>query len=151
MVERTQYVLLLDRHLRTPLPANIVSDGAVETIIFTLESQNSKNAFLDKPLVTIEEIPYEANFINEILRRFVQKGIMTLFVEGGSRVHSSFIDAGLADELYLYMAPKLNGNGPSLFMNVTRNIIAESESLRLLDMKKVGEDVRLHAHFLKEE
>lgn len=76
---------------------------------------------------------------------------MTLFVEGGSRVHTSFINADLADELYLYMAPKLIGNGSSLFMDDTRNFMAESESLRIVDVQQIGEDIRLHAQFLKEE
>ena len=76
---------------------------------------------------------------------------MTLFVEGGSRVHSSFINAGLADELYLYMAPKLIGNGTSLFMDETRNLMADSESLRFLDVRQIGDDIRLHAKFLKED
>ena len=75
---------------------------------------------------------------------------MTLFVEGGSQVHSSFINAGLADELYLYMAPKLIGNGSSLFMDETRDLMMESESLRIVDVRKVGEDIRLHAEFIKE-
>ena len=76
---------------------------------------------------------------------------MTLFLKGDSLIDSSFINAKLADELYLYMAPKLVGNGVSLFMDETRNFIAESESLRLVDVKKIGGNIRIHAEFLKED
>ena len=97
--------------------------------------------FSDYPLVTIESISEKVDFLEEVLSRLANKGIMTLFVEGGSRVHSSFINAGLADELYLYMAPKLIGNGASLFMDETRNFMAESESLRSR-CAEIGEDIR---------
>ena len=143
--------IILDRHLRTPATANVITDGAVETIIFTLDSVKIEPAFLAYPLVTIESISEEVDFLEEVLTRLANKEIMTLFVEGGSRVHTSFINAQLADELYLYMAPQLIGNGSSLFMDETRNLMAESELLRFVDVQKIGDDIRLHAKFLKED
>ncbi|WP_342515123.1 bifunctional diaminohydroxyphosphoribosylaminopyrimidine deaminase/5-amino-6-(5-phosphoribosylamino)uracil reductase RibD [Sporosarcina sp. FSL K6-1522] len=143
--------IIVDRHLRTPSTANVVTDGAVETIIFTLDSEQSRTAFFEHPLVSIERISENASFLDEVLTSLAHKGIMTLFVEGGSLVHSSFINAGLADEIYLYMAPKLIGNGASLFMDNTRNLMADSQSLHFLDVQKIGEDIRLHARFHKED
>ncbi|MFJ7934700.1 bifunctional diaminohydroxyphosphoribosylaminopyrimidine deaminase/5-amino-6-(5-phosphoribosylamino)uracil reductase RibD [Sporosarcina sp. NPDC096371] len=143
--------IILDRHLRTPPIANVVTDGAVETIIFTLDSPKSRNAFFEHPFVSIERISESESFLDEVLKRLANKGIMTLFVEGGSQIHSSFINAGLADELYMYMAPKLIGNGTSLFMDETRNLMADSESLRFLDVRQIGDDIRLHAKFHKED
>jgi diaminohydroxyphosphoribosylaminopyrimidine deaminase/5-amino-6-(5-phosphoribosylamino)uracil reductase len=143
--------IILDRSLRTPETAHVITDEVVETIIFTLDSERSETAFSEYPLVTVVPIPEEVDFLEEVLVRLANKGIMTLFVEGGSRVHTSFINADLADELYLYMAPKLIGNGSSLFMDDTRNFMAESESLRIVDVQQIGEDIRLHAQFLKEE
>lgn len=143
--------IILDRQLRTPKTANVITDGAVETIIFTLDSAQKESAFSAYPLVTIESISEEVDFLQEVLKRLAKKGIMTLFVEGGSRVHSSFINANLADELYLYMAPKLIGNGASLFMDESRNVMANSESVQFINVQKIGDDIRLHAKFLKEE
>ena len=143
--------IILDRHLRTPTTANVVTDCAVETMIFTSDSAEIAPAFSEFPLVKIEKISDDVDFLEEVLARLARKGIITLFVEGGSRVHSSFIKSKLADELYLYMAPKLVGNGASLFMDETRNTIGESESLSLVDVKKIGEDIRIHAVFLKED
>ncbi|KAA0965008.1 bifunctional diaminohydroxyphosphoribosylaminopyrimidine deaminase/5-amino-6-(5-phosphoribosylamino)uracil reductase RibD [Sporosarcina sp. ANT_H38] len=143
--------IILDRHLRTPKTSNVVTDGDAETIIFTLDSTESETTFSDYPLVSIERIPDNVAFLSEVLKRLADKEIMTLFVEGGSKVHSSFINEGLADELYLYMAPKLIGNGASLFMDDNRNLMTEGESLRFLDVRQIGDDIRLHARFLKED
>lgn len=138
--------IILDRHLRTPETANVIQDQAAETIIFTLES-NRSHTFTDSPFVHVETIPEQIDFLDEVLMRLAERGIMTLLVEGGSQVHSSFIHSSLANELYLYMAPKLVGNGPSLFMDQSRTTIAESEPLRIVDVKQIGEDIRLHALF----
>lgn len=76
---------------------------------------------------------------------------MTLTVEGGRRVHTSLINVRLADELYLYTAPRLIGNGSSLFMDETRNLMAESELHRFIDVHKIGDDIQLQVTFLKED
>lgn len=141
--------IILDRHLRTPTTANVIIDNAVETIMFTSDSAEVAPAFSEFPLVTIERIAPDVDFLEEVLVRLAKKDIMTLFVEGGSRIHSSFINEKLADELYLYMAPKLVGNGASLLMDETRNFIGESEPLSFIDVKKIGRDIRIHAEFLK--
>ena len=49
------------------------------------------------------------------------------------------------------MAPKLIGNGTPLFADKTRNLMSESETLHFIDVKKIGNDIRLHAKFLKKE
>ncbi|QTD42043.1 bifunctional diaminohydroxyphosphoribosylaminopyrimidine deaminase/5-amino-6-(5-phosphoribosylamino)uracil reductase RibD [Sporosarcina sp. Te-1] len=142
--------IILDRRLRTPKTAHVITDNAVQTILFTLDSAKNIDAFREFPLVHVETIPEHADFLEEVLTRLAKMSVMTVLVEGGSQVHSSFIDRELAQELYLYMAPKLVGNGPSLFENKGRSYISESELLQILSVKQIGHDIRLHASFSKE-
>lgn len=142
--------IILDRQLRTPETANLVTDGAVETIIFTRDTAEERPNLTACPTVSIEKIPASQPFLPEVLKRLAKRGIMTLFVEGGSRVHSSFIEEQLANELYLYVAPKLIGNGTSFFMDVTRDLMKESVDLSFLSVDKIGPDIRIHAAFQKE-
>ncbi len=143
--------IILDRRLRTPETVNVISDGAVETVIFTQDSARAQSVFLAYPLVTVEVIAKEDDFLPAVLTRLAELDMMTLFVEGGSQVHSSFIMEQLADEIYLYIAPKLIGNGASLLMDQSKKFIKEGEVLRFLSMQQIGEDIRLHAKFLKGE
>ena len=83
---------------------------ALQKQLFSHSIHQSRKLFFEHPLVLIERISENAPFLNEVLNRLAKIGIMTLFVEGGSRVHSSFINEVLTDELHLYMAPKLIGN-----------------------------------------
>lgn len=143
--------IILDRQLRTPETANVITDGAVETIIFTLDQTEVNPKLITYPNVSIEKIATTQPFLKEVLKRLAKRGIMTLFVEGGSRIHTSFIHERLAHELYVYIAPKLLGNGISLFMNESRKFIKESEEVTFLSVEKIGDDLRIHAQFQKED
>ncbi|HVV83860.1 MAG TPA: dihydrofolate reductase family protein, partial [Kofleriaceae bacterium] len=45
--------------------------------------------------------------------RLADAGVTSVLVEGGPRVHAALIAAGLADELRLYQAPIVLGDGPA--------------------------------------
>jgi riboflavin biosynthesis pyrimidine reductase len=47
--------------------------------------------------------------LSRVLRRLAELGVVHLMVEGGAEVLSEFIETGLWDELYLFVAPKLAG------------------------------------------
>lgn len=143
--------IILDRQLRTPETANVITDGAVETIIFTLDQAEVNPKLTAYPNVSIEQIPASEPFLKEVLHRLAKRKIMTLFVEGGSRIHTSFIHEQLANELYLYIAPKLIGNGVSLLMDKSRKLIKDSEEVTFLSVDKIGDDLRIHAQFQKED
>ena len=55
--------IILDRCFRIPKTANVITDDAVETIIFTLDSAKTEPAFLDYPLITIELISEKVDFM----------------------------------------------------------------------------------------
>ncbi|MEW9109275.1 MAG: bifunctional diaminohydroxyphosphoribosylaminopyrimidine deaminase/5-amino-6-(5-phosphoribosylamino)uracil reductase RibD [Cytobacillus gottheilii] len=143
--------IVLDRRLKTPNTANVVTDEAAKTIIFTQVPLEKQIKQYDSHFVHIEVIPMSQAFLPSVLKCLGGIGVMTLLVEGGSRVHSSFIDENLADELYLYLAPKLIGNGISFFSSEKRNWMKDSENLHILDMQTFGLDLRLHAQFQREE
>lgn len=142
--------IILDRQLRTPATANVIIDDAVETIIFTLEKASPNPKLCAHPHVTVEKISQTQPFLQGMLKCLAEKGIITLFVEGGSRIHTSFIEEQLADELYLYVAPKLIGNGASLFMEESRNLMKDSKRLSYQSVEMIGEDIKIHALFHKE-
>lgn len=48
-----------------------------------------------------------------LLKRLAQAGVCSLLVEGGPRVHAALVAARLADELRLYQAPIVLGDGPA--------------------------------------
>ncbi len=47
--------------------------------------------------------------LKEVLGRLQKEGVRSLMVEGGAAVHGSFLDLKLADEVALFIAPKIFG------------------------------------------
>jgi diaminohydroxyphosphoribosylaminopyrimidine deaminase/5-amino-6-(5-phosphoribosylamino)uracil reductase len=48
-----------------------------------------------------------------VVAKLAAAGVASLLVEGGPRVHGSFVAAGIADEVRLYLAPVFLGAGPA--------------------------------------
>lgn len=80
------------------------------------------------------------------LERLAARGIRSLFVEGGPTLASAFLAAGLADELLVYLAPKLLG-GPMLALGEL-GVAGIDGALRYRfdTVERLGEDVLLIAH-----
>jgi diaminohydroxyphosphoribosylaminopyrimidine deaminase/5-amino-6-(5-phosphoribosylamino)uracil reductase len=71
------------------------------------------------------------------------RGRQHLFLEGGPTVAAAFLRAGLVDEVVAYVAPKLLGGGLNAVGDLHVDSIAESLDLTLLDVTRLGDDVRL--------
>lgn len=79
------------------------------------------------------------------LSELAARGIRSLFVEGGPTLASSFLAAGLADELLVYLAPALLG-GPQLALD-DLGVATIGDALRFdfVAVERLGDDVLLVA------
>jgi riboflavin biosynthesis pyrimidine reductase len=66
---------------------------------------------LEKRLVVVESGPDGRADLPALLRSLREEGIRALLCEGGPTLHGSLQAAGLVDELFLTVAPKLAGGG----------------------------------------
>lgn len=85
----------------------------------------------------------------EALTMLYASGTRHLMVEGGSRILSAFLTAGLVDELIVYLAPTLLGSGtPSLDgLGITSLADAQQWEWDAADggsVRTLGRDLRLH-------
>jgi diaminohydroxyphosphoribosylaminopyrimidine deaminase/5-amino-6-(5-phosphoribosylamino)uracil reductase len=80
--------------------------------------------------------------LGALLDELGQRGLTTLLVEGGGEVHGAFVAAGLADELALFVAPKLVGAGgvPLLGVPGPRKM-AEAWRLGAVSTRRLGDDI----------
>jgi diaminohydroxyphosphoribosylaminopyrimidine deaminase / 5-amino-6-(5-phosphoribosylamino)uracil reductase len=80
------------------------------------------------------------------LRELQQRGIRSLFIEGGPTLASAFLAAGLVDELLVYMAPALLG-GPRLAIgDLGVASIAEALRFDFAGVERLGDDLLVVAH-----
>ena len=76
-----------------------------------------------------------------------QRGINELHCEAGEKLNGSLLRAGVVDELLLYLAPQLLGEGAGLAALGPYQQINEGLALRWHDVQRIGVDLRILARF----
>ena len=82
--------------------------------------------------------------LGAVLRLLADRGINEVQLEAGATLAGAFLDAGLVDEVLLYVAPVLLGPGARpLFDGLHIDAMAQRLHLQRVDSTAVGEDLRL--------
>jgi diaminohydroxyphosphoribosylaminopyrimidine deaminase/5-amino-6-(5-phosphoribosylamino)uracil reductase len=80
--------------------------------------------------------------LRAMLEALGKRGVTALLVEGGGEVHGQLVEAGLADRVALFLAPKLIGAGGVPFLGVpgpTR--MASAFQLTGVSTRRLGDDI----------
>jgi diaminohydroxyphosphoribosylaminopyrimidine deaminase/5-amino-6-(5-phosphoribosylamino)uracil reductase len=87
-----------------------------------------------------------------VLAELGRRGIRGVLVEGGGRTAAHFVEAGLADKLTLFYAPKLVGSeGVPMIGALRVTKMAEALRFSVADVEMVGEDVAVTLYPAREE
>ena len=137
--------VVLDARLRLPLSLQLFrSPLAARTIVATAEStQTARAKRLLRRGIEVWLVPSRVGRLDllAVLRRLGKEGVVHLLVEGGAEVFGAFIDQGLADELLLFLAPKLVGSGGlSWTGRVDVKRMAEAVALEEVAISTRGQD-----------
>jgi len=82
--------------------------------------------------------------LNAVLALLAQRGVNEVQLEAGATLAGAFFHEGLVDELLLYVAPVLLGpHARPLFDGLDINTMTERLQLRIVDSRRVGDDIRL--------
>ena len=86
--------------------------------------------------------------LESVLKALAEREVNEVHVECGATLAGSFITAGLADELVLYVAPKLMGDAARGLLHLPEiENMAESIQVVIRDLRLVGDDMRIIAGF----
>ena len=85
----------------------------------------------------------------EALTMLYETGIRHIMVEGGSKILSSFLTAGLVDELIVYLAPTLLGSGTPALNGLGIRSLPDAQQWEWDEadggaVRTLGRDLRLH-------
>jgi len=83
--------------------------------------------------------------LSDVLADLAGRGVLSVLVEGGATVAHAFHAAGLVDRYVIYLAPALMGgsDGIPLFAGPGAPTITEAWRGRLLDVTRLGDDLRV--------
>jgi diaminohydroxyphosphoribosylaminopyrimidine deaminase/5-amino-6-(5-phosphoribosylamino)uracil reductase len=111
---RTPVRVVLDATLSSPSKSQLFDVKAGRVIVATtaLLTSRKARALLSRG-VEVWSFPAVAGLVplETLLRRLDAEGLLHVLVEGGASTHAAFLAQGLADEVLLYVAPKLFGHG----------------------------------------
>ena len=128
------------------LPSNLkLFDGSVKTLVFTACQDQKRIKSLESDTVEVVRVSRKGDglALDEVLDELGKRGITKLLVEGGGRVHASFVKEKLFDEVQAVVALKLLGSGVSCVGALGIERMAEAVKLRLVGCRKLGEDILL--------
>jgi diaminohydroxyphosphoribosylaminopyrimidine deaminase/5-amino-6-(5-phosphoribosylamino)uracil reductase len=81
-----------------------------------------------------------------IARELAARGYNEVTIETGSKLNGSLLAAGVIDEIILYLAPRLLGDGAmGLFALPEITRLEQALQPRIVDVRNVGQDIRITA------
>lgn len=139
--------VVLDPRLRTPPGARLLREPGATLIVAALAEPSAVEA-LRAAGAEVILLPDGAGRIDlpALLAELARREVNELLVEAGATLGGAFLSAGLLDELVLYFAPKLLGDGArGLFHLPGLERMADAVELEIADLRAVGRDWRVTA------
>ena len=142
--------IVLDSHLRIPLDCKLLATTK-EAPVLILTSQQSLRVnpqIMEKvtqkgaEVLAYPDAQGRSN-LYFLLGELAKRGVAQLLVEGGPTVIASFLKERLADEICVYITPKILGRQGSVGVNPPMAGLSEAVGLHYVDIKRFGDDVCL--------
>lgn len=145
-------VVIVDSALQTPADAPLFVDGRA-VLIYAAAQNDAKKQALEARGATVVHLPGTradgtatgkvdlAAMLLDLGRREINE----LHVEAGHRLNGSLIREGLVDELLVYLAPRLLGQGRDMASFGPLTDLTQALQLEFAPSTPVGPDIRLLA------
>ena len=150
-VQRQPHLLIVDSQLRTPSTAKLLAaqaDFSRKIVIFHLKNADAAKALaLQAAGAQTVALPADAAGRVDLaaLLAWLQAHLPVneLHIEAGATVNGALLQAGLADEVLYYQAPKLLGAGRPAAVLPAYAQVDEAPLLQPLHSEQLGADTRL--------
>ncbi|MFO7704020.1 MAG: bifunctional diaminohydroxyphosphoribosylaminopyrimidine deaminase/5-amino-6-(5-phosphoribosylamino)uracil reductase RibD [Halopseudomonas sp.] len=138
--------VLVDGRLRVPLENRLFREaGPLLVACRLLRGRVQGYVFAGAELLTLPDKAQEHVDLHALLLELAKRGCNEVLVESGAGLAGAFLNAGLVDELVVYMAPRLLGSRARPLLELPFDRMAEAMQLDVTDMRVVGRDWRITA------
>ncbi|WP_434449793.1 RibD family protein [Lentzea sp. E54] len=134
-----------------PLRVTVTRSGDLDPELRFWHCGGERLVYSRSPATTVGHLAETKTFsaFSEILDDLGARGVRKLMVEGGTSIHTAFLEAGLADEIRVAVAPMLIGQATApRFVNPAEFPGGPARRFHLEDVTKVG-DVAVLRYFPK--
>lgn len=149
---RQPHLVVVDSALQTPLDSPIFIEGR-QLLIYAAQPDAARAGALSARGATVVYLPGQHPDgsptgkvdLAALLRDLGQREINELHVEAGHKLNGSLVREGLVDELLVYLAPKLMGQGADMAHFGPLTALSQALALRFESTAMVGPDLRILA------
>jgi diaminohydroxyphosphoribosylaminopyrimidine deaminase/5-amino-6-(5-phosphoribosylamino)uracil reductase len=136
--------VVLDASLTAPSGARLFA-GPAALVFAAGAAPAAAAAALAARGVEVLRVPAAAGLVDlhAVMARLAEREVNELLVECGPRLAGSFLEAGLVDELIVYVAPVLLGADASPLTALAGSSAERLEALEITDVKRIDADMRL--------
>ena len=154
-VTRQPLRVIVDSRLQTPLDYKILDVAVMKHSPVLIVYANDANHKLKALAATGAELlclPATDGRVDlkALLSNLAQRDINEVLIEAGQGLNGAFLQANLIDEFIFYYAPKLMGaDAKGMFAIPELMEMQQAIDLQVIDVRQVGQDIRLRAKPIK--
>ncbi|HEV2212429.1 MAG TPA: bifunctional diaminohydroxyphosphoribosylaminopyrimidine deaminase/5-amino-6-(5-phosphoribosylamino)uracil reductase RibD, partial [Gammaproteobacteria bacterium] len=137
--------VVADTALRTPMTACLLKLPG-ETLIATTVDDPKRHTSLLSAGARLLNLPAARGALDltALLAKLAERECNEVLVEAGPRLNGALLQAGLIDEIIVYLAPHILGDGArGLFQLPALSAMHQRRELELVELRMIGNDVRL--------
>jgi diaminohydroxyphosphoribosylaminopyrimidine deaminase / 5-amino-6-(5-phosphoribosylamino)uracil reductase len=134
--------VVVDSTGRTPLTARALSGPRPAVVAVRAGTPAAEDAVYPDTLVLPGDDDGRVE-LPALLQALADREVVSVLLEGGPTLAGAFVAQGLVDRVVGYVAPALLGDGPAALQGAGVGTIAAAHRLRLDDVTRTGDDVRL--------
>lgn len=148
-VSRQPIRVIVDSQLQTPLDCNMLASvlrAQSPLWIAYADDPTNKAEQLKAKGAQLLQLPNSQGQVdlNALLCELAQRNITEVLVEAGQGLNGAMLQANLIDEFIFYYAPKLLGSAAQSMLAIQElTSMQQATDLQLLDVRQVGQDIRI--------
>ena len=110
--------VILDSRLRIPLGSRVLTDVAARTLVATTSAAPASRRRKLEKLPGVEVMVCRSRngsvSLRDAMSRLGKRGVQSVLIEGGAKIHASALADGVVDRVAFYYAPKIAGGASSI-------------------------------------
>lgn len=150
-ISRQPLRVIVDSKLQTPVDCKMLDSVMMQDspvlIAYANDATNNLEALSETgaELLHLLDVNGRVDLV-ALLSNLAGRGINEVLLEAGQGLNGAFLQASLIDEFIFYYAPKLMGaDAKAMFAMPELTEMMQVSALQIIDVRQVGEDIRLRA------
>ncbi len=138
--------IVVDSKFETSPSARLLKDG--RTLVAGAVNDKKRIAALEAAGAEVVIIPNERGKVEltKLMEELARRELNEIHVEAGTRLNGSLLQAGVVDELLVYLAPRIIGDsGRGMFHLPELTELSQTTALEIRGVERIGADLRILA------